>query len=385
MPQLYINADKRVERLFIEISAARGSKITSANPAPMDKSDKRVSWIADVQPTRQYREVAQKRRVRDRAESDAEPDPTKSISTRAEEALALPPLAFDPQDDNAVFVTGPAKLTVPLPTSEIVTSDRMHIQVKRLSYESIGPGEGAHMSHAHAEQAMVPPMRYHAPMFPPVGPPVVGECFEVASCDLRKFLKRSLTALRLPRPQARTFMRYWLPFMQAHPWCLVRFLPDSDTIEQVVGKITMLPKPASLRRVFMVWQGVLQRVCDTPFSHMHHDRFEEGKKGSDGGKVMIPAATPEGQDLERIADACFCAYDLPPWPPQEDPTLTQAMKAEHPDYGYVQMPNGLWAYTLIVDEKAKPALIDVVEFGGACLNDLTPDSYSLEMFKVTRV
>jgi hypothetical protein len=377
-PQLYINTDKHVERLFIEISAARGSKITSANPAPMDKSDKRMSWIADVRPTRQYRKITEKRRLRDRAEPEPKPDPTKSISSRTDEAFAVPPLAFDPRDENAVFVTGPAQLTVPLPTSEIVTSDKMHIQINRLSYESIGPGEGAHMSHAHAEEVMVPPMRYHAPMFPPVGPPVVGECFEVASCDLRRFLKRSLTALRLPRTQARKFMRYWLPAMQIHPWCLVRFLPDSDTIEQVVGKITMLPEPASLRRVFMVWQGIPQRVRDTPFSHMHHDKFEEKK-------AMVPAATPEGQDLERIADACLRVYDLPPWPPQEDPTLTPALKAEHPDYGYVQMPNGLWAYTLIVDEKAKPAIMDVVEFGGACLNDLTPDLYSLEMFKVTRV
>ena len=174
-------------------------------------------------------------------------------------------------------------------------------------------------------------------------------------------------------------MKYWLPAMQTYPWCLVRFLPDSDTIEQVVGKITMLPEPASLRRVFMVWQGIQQQVHATPFSPMHHDRFKEGKNGE---KVMMPAAPPEGQDLEAIASACLRVYDQPPWPPQEDPTLTAAMKADHPDYGYVQQANGLWAYTLIVDESKKPAIMDVVEFGGACLNDLTPDVYSLEMFKV---
>ena len=87
MPQLYINTDKAVDRLFIEISAARGSKITSANPAPMEKSDKRVSWIADLHPTLKYSEVSEKRRVRDRAESEPEPDMTKSICVRTGEAF----------------------------------------------------------------------------------------------------------------------------------------------------------------------------------------------------------------------------------------------------------------------------------------------------------
>ena len=88
---------------------------------------------------------------------------------------------------------------------------------------------------------------------------------------------------------------------------------------------------------------------------------------------------------EAIAEACLKVYELPPWPPEEDATLTMEMKAEHPDYGYVQQANGLWAYTLIVDESKKPPVMDAVEYGGACLNDLTPDLYSLEMFKVVRV
>ena len=152
MPQLYINTDKAVDRLFIEISAARGSKITSANPAPMEKSDKRVSWIADLHPTLKYSEVSEKRRVRDRAESEPAPDMTKSICVRTGEAFELPPMSFDPQSSAQAFITGPAEMKVPLPTSEIVTSDKMDIKVDRLAYESIGPGEGAHISHAQAEE-----------------------------------------------------------------------------------------------------------------------------------------------------------------------------------------------------------------------------------------
>ena len=60
-------------------------------------------------------------------------------------------------------------------------------------------------------------------------------------------------------------------------------------------------------------------------------------------------------------------------------------KMHDPSYGYVQLPTGLWDYTLLIDESKKPSIIDVVEWGGACLNHLTPDVYSLEMFKVTRV
>lgn len=378
MPRLFVSADKKIDGLFIEVTAAKGSKVTSANPAPMNKSDKRVSWVADICPSNKYtKENYQKKRVRDRAEEDVLPDSTKSMCTLEEERFLSPPPQFDPNDDKQAFITAPAKITVPLPSSEIVTSDRMHITTDKLVYETIGPGEG---SHNKCESSMIPPMRYHAPTFPPVGPPVVGECFQVASCDLRNFLKKSLTTLMLSRPQARSMMRYWLPSMQEYPWCLVKFLPDIDTIEHVVGKITLLPEPASLRRVFMVWQGMQQRVQDTPFSPMHHDRFD-GKFGAGG----IQAAPPEPQNLVAIADACICIYPQPDWPPKEDPSLTPAMKAEHPDYGYVQQASGLWAYTLIVDEEKKPAILDIVEFGGACLNDITPDKYSLEMFKVTRV
>ena len=121
----------------------------------------------------------------------------------------------------------------------------------------------------------------------------------------------------------------------------------------------------------MVWQGLDRKVEEEPFAAGH---------AQDRG-----ALAPEPQDLDAIANACFRTYEQPSWPPKEDPSLTDAMKADHPDYGYVQQPNGMWKYALKVDESARPAVTDLIEYGGACLNDLTPDVYSLEHFKVTRV
>ena len=49
-------------------------------------------------------------------------------------------MSFDPQSSAQAFITGPAEMKVPLPTSEIVTSDKMDIKVDRLAYRALGQG-----------------------------------------------------------------------------------------------------------------------------------------------------------------------------------------------------------------------------------------------------
>ena len=95
--------------------------------------------------------------------------------------------------------------------------------------------------------------------------------------------------------------------------------------------------------------------------------------------------TGQQQDLEAIARDSIKYYDVPDWPPVADPTMTDAQKMADDNYGYIDNHDGSWSYTLIIDERKRPPEIDVVEWGGACLNELTPDVYALEMYKVTRV
>ena len=186
-------------------------------------------------------------------------------------------------------------------------------------------------------------------------------CFQVPAHDLEEWLQASLATLRLPPKERRAMVSYWLPMMQKHKFCLIRFLENSAEHSRLVGKVSLLPAPASIRRIFMTWQGI-------------DVQLDEDEKDPE-----------ENQDLERIAKECVEYFDLPAWPPVEDPNMSDFDKMHDPRYGYVELPNGIWKYTLLVDAMAKPSTIDVVEWGGACLNHLTPDVYAMEMFKVTRV
>ena len=90
--------------MFVEVRAGSQSKITSTTPACSEKTDKSISWIVDALPS--------------------------------------------------------GELVVPLPSSEIVTSDKVDITALRLSYETVGPGERAGYA---STQALTPPLRYDAP------------------------------------------------------------------------------------------------------------------------------------------------------------------------------------------------------------------------------
>jgi hypothetical protein len=303
MPTLTFYIDRNVSHWFIEVRAAKGSKITSTTPACAEKTDHSISWIVTGLPSNQ--------------------------------------------------------VIVPLPSSEIITSDKVEVTCSRLSYEAVGPGERAGYEDT---LALTPPLRYHSPVWPPVGPPVVIDCCQVPACDLKDWLDSTLTTLRLPLDQRHAFMMYWLPMMQVYPFLLIRFLPDYESHDRLVSKLSLLPEPASIRRVFMTWQGV------------EGDKLDELELDED-----------HVQNFEQIAEDSIQYFDVPPWPPVADPNMSDFDRMHSPDYGYVELPSGLWEYTLLIDESKKPPIIDVVEWGGACMNHLTPDVYALEMFKVTRV
>ena len=303
MPTLTFYLDILVKHMFVEVRAARDSKVTSSTPASAEKTDKNISWIVDALPT--------------------------------------------------------GEVVVPLPSSEIVTSDKVTIVAPRLSYECVGPGERA--GYYESTAAMTPPLRYAAPTWPPTGPPVVASCFQIPSYEIEEWMEKSLTTLRLPPKQRKAMISYWLPMMQEYPFVLIRFLENYSEHDLFVSKLSFFPSPASIRRVFMTWQGIDRKL-------------NEAEKEPD-----------DIQDLEKIAKKSVKYFDIPPWPPVEDPNMSDFDKMHDDRYGYVQMPNGTWKYTLVVDESKKPSTVDVVEWGGACLNHLTPDVYALEQFKVTRV
>ena len=302
MPTLSFFLDIFVKHMFVEVRAGSQSKITSTTPACSEKTDTSISWIVDALPS--------------------------------------------------------GELVVPLPSSEIVTSDNVDITALRLSYETVGPGERAGYA---SSQALTPPLRYAAPTWPPTGPPVVLNCFQIPAHDLEEWLKTSLTTLRLPPAQRRAMISYWLPMMQVYPFLLVRFLESYEEHDLFVSKLSLLPSPASIRRVFMTWQGIDEQLSD----------FEKEPH--------------QVQDLEQIATDSVKCFDIPPWPPVEDPNMSDFDKMHDDSYGYVQQGDGVWKYTLLVDASKQPSTVDVVEWGGACLNHLTPDIYAMEMFKVTRV
>ena len=238
MPTLTFYIDNFVKHLFIEVCAVKASKITSTTPACKEKTDKSVSWIVDGLETNE--------------------------------------------------------LIVPLPSSEIISSDKVEIKCPMLSYESIGPGERAGYE---STVALTPPLRYHSPVYPPTGPPVVEKCSQIPSCDAKEWLLAALTTLRLPPQQRHAMIMYWLPMMERYKFLLIRFLESYEAINKEVSKISLLPTPASIRRVFMTWQGIDEKL----------DELEMEEDNT--------------QNLNYIAENSIKYFDVPAWPPVPDLSL----------------------------------------------------------------
>ena len=84
--------------------------------------------------------------------------------------------------------------------------------------------------------------------------------FCVPGADTAAFLEDALAKLGLTRREANEFIIYWLPRMEQNPYNLIAFQHEAYT---ETAKLTVVPAPDSILRVFMAWQS-LEEPVDIP-------------------------------------------------------------------------------------------------------------------------
>ena len=88
----------------------------------------------------------------------------------------------------------------------------------------------------------------------------LSEGFCVAGADTAAFLEEALAQLGLTRKEANEFIVYWLPQMEDNAYNLITFQQEAYTES---AKLTVIPEPDSVLRVFMTWKG-LDAPVDIP-------------------------------------------------------------------------------------------------------------------------
>ena len=86
------------------------------------------------------------------------------------------------------------------------------------------------------------------------------EGFCVPGSDTAAFLEDALAQLGLTRKEANEFIVYWLPRMEQNPYNLITFQQEAYT---ETAKLTVVPAPDSILRVFMAWKP-LETPVDIP-------------------------------------------------------------------------------------------------------------------------
>lgn len=81
----------------------------------------------------------------------------------------------------------------------------------------------------------------------------LSEGFVVKGEDTAAFLQEKLALLGLLPHEYNEFIVYWLPKMQENPYNLITFQTDAYT---EFAKLSIIPQPDSLLRVFMVYQAL---------------------------------------------------------------------------------------------------------------------------------
>jgi len=76
----------------------------------------------------------------------------------------------------------------------------------------------------------------------------------VARGEVQGWLHTLLTALGMPPRDVTDFMCWWAPHMEAHPACLVAFVPPAHYA--AAAPLALTPAPASCLRVFMAWEAL---------------------------------------------------------------------------------------------------------------------------------
>jgi hypothetical protein len=79
----------------------------------------------------------------------------------------------------------------------------------------------------------------------------------VSSKESEKFLEDSLTTLGLNLKEKNDFIVYWLPILEQNKYSLVEFKTTEYTD---TAKLDVIPKPASMIRVFMVFKKSDKKV-----------------------------------------------------------------------------------------------------------------------------
>lgn len=82
----------------------------------------------------------------------------------------------------------------------------------------------------------------------------MSEGFVVVKGDLAEFLETSLSRIGLTEREVEEFIVYWLPQMEEHEFCYVRFALTDE--EQSRHAIRISPEPNHLIRVRMIWKGL---------------------------------------------------------------------------------------------------------------------------------
>lgn len=81
--------------------------------------------------------------------------------------------------------------------------------------------------------------------------------FCVAGEDTGAFLRQILSEMGLTPKEYNEFIVYWLPLMQESPYNLISF--QGEAYEES-ARLTVIPEPDSLLRVFMAWKALEEPV-----------------------------------------------------------------------------------------------------------------------------
>jgi len=111
------------------------------------------------------------------------------------------------------------------------------------------------------------------------------EGFVVSHDDLIPFLEERLAALGLTEREAEEMIVYWLPKMQSHDFCYVRFSLTEE--EQRENALQIEPAPDHLIRIRMVWQGLDTGEAKEVAGRIREQRIEPVDRSALEGFVAV--------------------------------------------------------------------------------------------------
>jgi hypothetical protein len=111
------------------------------------------------------------------------------------------------------------------------------------------------------------------------------EGFVVSHDDLVPFLEGKLAALGLTEREAEEMIVYWLPRMQGHDACYVRFSLTDD--EQRQNALEIEPAPDHLIRIRMVWKGLDASEAEEVFGRIHEQKIDSVSRDTLEGFVAV--------------------------------------------------------------------------------------------------